>query len=90
MRPVGGTERTSLWGPVDGESSAAPEGYQGPGTVRDNVGLLVPEGTPAGEYELLMGLYDAATGQRLSARVRGGRGRVLDDALVVGTVVVRD
>lgn len=33
--------------------------------LTDRVGLLVPPGTPAGEYELAVGLYDAASGRAL-------------------------
>ncbi len=44
-----------------------------PGTyVRDDLWLMVPDGTPPGGYSLEAGLYDAISGQRLSARDASG------------------
>jgi hypothetical protein len=54
-------------------------------SVVDRIGLLVPPGTPAGEYELALGVYDAGTGAALSpdAPAPGGLVRL-------GTVRVTD
>jgi hypothetical protein len=37
-------------------------------TVLDRHGVLIEPGTPPGEYRIIVGLYDAVTGQRLPAR----------------------
>jgi len=34
-------------------------------TVVDNHGVLIPPGTPPGDYQLILALYDPATGERL-------------------------
>jgi hypothetical protein len=52
--PCSNTGRTSQW--TAGEA------------VTDHVLLRIPDGTPPGEYSLLVGLYDAATGDRLGDR----------------------
>ena len=53
------------------------------GAVRDdNHGILVPFGTPPGEAEVRVGLYDTATGGRL--RLASG-----EDYLVVGKVTLQ-
>jgi hypothetical protein len=78
MWPVGGTAPTSAW--TDG---AAP--------VTDRIGLYVPEGTPAGTYRLIVGLYDGATGVRLPLTVDDDADptRTADNALVLEPVVVQ-
>ena len=47
-------------------------------TVRDHVLLALPEDMPPGEYSVVAGLYDEATGERL-----GGQ------AVEIGTITVR-
>ncbi len=56
--PVGGFRPTDSWAP--GED------------IRDERGAWMRPGTPAGEYGIFVGLYDAATGERLGERVRVG------------------
>jgi hypothetical protein len=50
-QPAGGSRPTSSWQP--GEEFA------------DNHGLALPSDIAPGEYQIAVGLYDAATGQRL-------------------------
>ncbi|MBU1879764.1 MAG: hypothetical protein KJ734_12500, partial [Chloroflexi bacterium] len=40
--------------------------------IRDNYGLAVPAGAPAGRYRLISGMYDLATMQRLPVTPAGG------------------
>ena len=56
-QPVGGFEPTTSW--QVGE------------TIADNHGLLIPRGTPPGEYQLLAGMYFPATGDRLPVLGQG-------------------
>ncbi len=56
--PVGGFRPTNTWAP--GED------------IRDERGAWLRPGTPDGEYGIFVGLYDAATGERLGERVRVG------------------
>lgn len=65
--PVGGSLPTDRW--VVGQE------------VVDNHGLLIPPGTPPGDYQLILALYDLATGERL---------RLGDEAdhFVLGTIQV--
>ena len=56
--PVGGFRPTDTWAP--GED------------IRDERGAWMRPGTPDGKYGIFVGLYDAATGQRLGERVRVG------------------
>ncbi len=53
--------------------------------IRDNHGLLIPQGVPAGEYELIGGLYDAE-GARLPVVDEGGR--ATGDSVSLGTVQI--
>lgn len=70
--PGGGLALTTTWRP--GEE------------VVDNHGVLVPLGTAAGEYRLLMGLYEVSeAGTRLGIETAEG----VVDALEVGVVSVR-
>jgi len=55
--PAGGRQPTVSW--VPGQ------------VVQDNRGILIERGTPAGEYALVVGLYDQTTGQRLSLTLEG-------------------
>jgi len=70
-----------------------PAGGYAPGTswepgafVTDRRGLLLPEKLAAGEYHLIAGLYDSATGQRLS--VTDLSATPLGDFVRLGTVRV--
>lgn len=59
-------------GVILAQRDAAPAGQPTPGWLAgesrdDHHGILVPFGTPPGPAELRVGLYDAATGQRLPA-----------------------
>jgi mannosyltransferase len=65
--PAGGTAPTDQWQP-------------GQITV-DNRGLLIPFGTPPGEYRLVTAVYDPATGVRLSS-AQGDAAQV--DTITVG------
>lgn len=51
--PAGGSQPTTAW-PVAT-------------TIADNHGLVVPVGTPPGEYQLIVAFYDPSSGQRLPA-----------------------
>ncbi|HBY93765.1 MAG TPA: hypothetical protein DEP84_07305, partial [Chloroflexi bacterium] len=51
-QPTGGFFPTGRWRPGD--------------RVPDTITLTLPSGLPAGEYRLLVGLYDVSTGARLS------------------------
>jgi hypothetical protein len=55
--PVGDSRPTTTWDPGE--------------TVLDNHGVLLPPGTPPGDYRRIVGLYDAETGVRL--RLPDGR-----------------
>ena len=70
--PVGGSRPTSTW-PADD-------------VVSDNQGLLIPEGTPPGEYRLIAGMYLADTGERLP--VLDERGQASGDAVFLHTIRV--
>lgn len=50
--PVGGLVLTTMWKPDE--------------SVRDNHGVFLPLDLPRGDYKLAVGLYDAATGERLT------------------------
>lgn len=54
--------------------NAPTTGWPAGRALTDRVGLLVPPGTPAGEYELAVGLYQTASGRALlpSAPAPGG------------------
>jgi hypothetical protein len=69
-KPQDGYRATSTW----------TKGQQ----IEDHYGLLIPENIPAGEYSLLIGLYDEATGARLE--VRGDGDRALGDSLTLTKV----
>jgi len=65
-------------GAIIGQHDAEPAGSSRPTTswaagelVRDNHGILVQPGTPAGTVTLRVGLYDGATGKRLPVSLGG-------------------
>jgi hypothetical protein len=71
-QPAGGSRPTSSWEP--GEE------------IPDNHGLALPPDIPEGEYQIGVGLYDAATGQRLAVLTE--REGAVEDRVLVGPVVV--
>ena len=71
-QPVGGSSPISSWEP--GEE------------IGDNHGLALPADTPPGEYQIAVGLYDAATGERLPL-ITEGQGPA-GDRVLVGPVIV--
>jgi hypothetical protein len=71
--PVGGSRPTSTW--AVGEP------------IKDRVGLLLPADVPPGLYELVVGMYDPATLERLP--VRDADGNVAGDSILLGPVEVR-
>ncbi|NIN64166.1 MAG: hypothetical protein GTO63_05600 [Anaerolineae bacterium] len=72
-QPAGGWRPTSSW--------------QRPEEIGDNHGLALPTGIPPGEYRLALGLYDAATGQRLS--VITDQQPAPGDRVLLGPVVIK-
>jgi len=71
-QPLDGTYPTSFWNV--GERLVDP--YR----------LEIPSGVPPGEYELLVGMYLLATGDRLP--LLGANGQVLGDAISLGRIAV--
>jgi hypothetical protein len=70
--PGGGLALTTTWQPGE--------------TVRDNHGILAPPGTPAGDYTLILGLYEITDPTaRLPIRHDGGQ----SDALPLAPIQVR-
>jgi 4-amino-4-deoxy-L-arabinose transferase-like glycosyltransferase len=72
-QPLGGFYPTSQWDVGD--------------VVRDEVSLIVGPSVPAGEYELMAGMYILSTGERLQVLDPGGE--TAGDAVVLGKVVVQ-
>ena len=66
-QPVGGTRPTTTW--AVGEE------------IVDRYALLVPAGTPAGDYTVQVGLYDWRTGARLPLDAPGA-----PEHLILGTI----
>jgi hypothetical protein len=64
--PAGGSMPTSGW--VEGQ------------TILDNHGILIPSEAAPGEYQLLLGMYQPQTGERLAVL---SRGEVAGDSLLV-------
>ena len=60
--PVGGLRPTTSWQPGE--------------VIADRVGLLIPFGTPPGKTQIVAGLYDAQTGQRIIPASGPADGRV--------------
>ena len=71
-QPAGGSHPTSSWQP--GEE------------IADNHGLALPSDIPPGEYQIAVGLYDAATGQRLL--VLSPDQAPTEDRVLIGPVLV--
>jgi hypothetical protein len=70
--PAGGLRPTNTWSPGD--------------TITDRVGLYLPPGTPPGDYELLVGMYEPSTLERLP--VLDAKGQEVGDSISLGTVHV--
>jgi hypothetical protein len=70
--PGGGLEPTSVW----------PAGV----AIVDRQGVLLPPELPAGRYELLLGVYDPASGQRLPVKAAAA---LPDDRLLLATISIR-
>jgi hypothetical protein len=56
--------------------------------VRQPVALALPAGLPAGDYDLLLGVYDEGTGDRLP--VLDAQGGTVGDSLLLETIHVAD
>jgi len=72
-QPRGGRYPTSIWVPGD--------------TVDDQYTVPVPKDAPPGEYMVMVGLYEATTGQRLPAV--GSDGRMVGDQVLLQRVQVK-
>jgi len=72
--PQGGTRPTSGWGKGEG--------------VIDNYGVMIPEGLPVGEYEMVVGIYEPESGERLPIVDEGEV--VIGDKVSLGMVEVVD
>lgn len=70
--PGGGLEPTSTW----------PAGV----AIVDRQGVLLPAELPAGRYELLLGVYDPASGQRLPVKAAAA---LPGDRLLLATISIR-
>jgi hypothetical protein len=70
-QPQGGSFPTSTW-PVHE-------------TITDRYNLALAEGAPQGSYQLLVGMYNLAEGQRLPAMDALGQ-RLYEDAVVIGPI----
>jgi hypothetical protein len=73
-QPAGGTRATKTWQPGE--------------TVRDNIGVAISSGVPAGQYRVEVGMYDLLTLRRLPVADADGL-PVLNDAVVIGAVEIR-
>jgi len=73
-QPQGGSKPTNSW--ESGEE------------IEDHYGVWLGEGVLPGEYELVMGLYESSTGQRLPTFDGEGR-RLPEDTIPLGKVRVR-
>ena len=72
--PAEGAYPTSLWDPGE--------------VIRDVVRIPIPAQVPPGDYEIVVGLYEFATGVRLPAADAAGS-RSPDDAISLTTVTIR-
>ncbi len=71
--PVGGSRLTSGWG--IGEE------------ILDNYGIMLPKELLSGEYQLVVGMYDSTSGERLPIYGRDG-GRLPGDRVLLGAAEV--
>jgi 4-amino-4-deoxy-L-arabinose transferase-like glycosyltransferase len=72
--PLGGSRPTTSW--EVGEE------------ITDRVGLLLPPDLPPGEYDLLVGMYDPETLDRLP--VRDDSGNAVGDSVALGSIQLSD
>lgn len=89
------TQLISPDGLVWGQQDNQPQGGRYPTTawivqdrVVDRYKLTLREGAPPSQYRLLVGMYDLATGQRLTAIGEDGT-RLPDDAILLTTLTVK-
>jgi hypothetical protein len=61
-------------------------GWQAGDQIIDRRGVLLPDALPAGKYDLRLGMYAPAAGERLP--IRDASGEFLGDSLHLGTIVV--
>ena len=71
---------------IPGGGYAPSTGWKPGAPVADRRGLALPADMAPGDYRLIAGLYDAATGQRLP--VTGPDGTAADDFVRLGTIQV--
>jgi 4-amino-4-deoxy-L-arabinose transferase-like glycosyltransferase len=71
--PVGGSRPTSGWRIEE--------------KITDNYGIILPKELPSGEYQLVVGMYDPTSGERLPIYARDGE-RLPGDQLPLGAVEV--
>ena len=65
-----------------------PTSHWRPGeSIRDPYSMLIPVDLAAGQYRVLVGVYDPATGERLVATAAGTR--AVDDSVELGRVTVQ-
>jgi len=78
-----------IWAQKDGQPVTGfyPTGRWTAGEfVRDPYDVAIPEGTPPGEYGLVVGMYQADTGERLP--LLADNGETAGDSVQLGTVQV--
>lgn len=76
-----------LWGQRDSEPAGGlrpTNTWQGGERIQDNYGLPVLPGTPPGDYQIELGLYEASTGQRLA--LTSSNGQALGDHILIGPI----
>jgi hypothetical protein len=81
-------DRQQIWGQMDsipGRGTVPTTGWLAGEVIIDSYDVPIAEGAPDGGYQIEVGLYDAANGQRLA--VAGSGGDVLGDSIVLDTIV---
>ena len=63
------------------------DGWRAGDAVTDNEGVALPDDMAPGRYDIVVGMYDPATGDRLAA-VSGDGQPLIDDCIVLGAVEV--
>jgi hypothetical protein len=80
-----------VWGQQDNQPQAGrypTTSWEDQDAVLDRYKLLLREGAPPGQYQLLVGMYDLQTGQRLHAIDAEGK-RLQNDAIPLATLIVQ-
>jgi len=72
--PAGGAYPSSLWDVGE--------------VIRDPIRVPIPQPVPAGEYQVVVGLYDLASGVRLSVTDPANGSRFPDDAILLTTIAL--